>query len=298
MSEFVIRQSCQSVSTPEAMKTMSLAKRTSHTYRLLLPALALLLLLSYAPAYAAPPAQDGQYTVGDCRGIDQTQLRDEIERHVLATVTTGTAPLAIDSIVARKWAELDMDTAVDAAVQQATADLANQEGYLDKFISGWWGEKAQEYAERIANDAFSSPAFRAKLEELSAAIGADVARQVETQFAQAASVALLCLQEYVGEQYARVLFDAFQRNVQTDVAGGRSDHRDRAGHDGRRPAWAGHRRRGHDPGDAAHLPAGPEAEPEDRPAGGRQGRGPDSGQGGLILHPRGGLDHRHRHDRL
>ena len=277
---------------------MSLEKRANRVHRLLAPALAVLLLLSHAPAYAAPPAQDGQYTVGDCRGIDETQLRDEIERHVLATVTTGTAPLAIDSVVARKWAELDMDAAVDAAVQQATADLANQEGYLDKFISGWWGEKAQEYAERIANDAFSSPTFRAKLEELSAAIGADVARQVGTQFAQAASVALLCLQEYVGEQYARVLFDAFQRNVQTDVAA--VDLTIETG-----PVMTAADQHGLAIAGVGtilvtqltyRLAQKLSQKIAQRVAGKVVGR--ILGRAGFILHPRGWLDHRHRHDRL
>ena len=33
------------------------------------------------------------------------------------------------------------------------------EDYLNRLISGWWGEKAQEYAERVAKDAFGSPGF-------------------------------------------------------------------------------------------------------------------------------------------
>ena len=178
------------------------------------------LLASHTPAHAAPLSQAGsasQYTVGDCSKVDKNQLRDEIEAHASAVIAGTAAPLAIDSLVERKWAELGMDAAVDAAVTQAVNNLGTQEGYLDKFISGWWGEKAQEYAERIANDAFSSPAFKTKLEELSTAIGTDVARQVEGEFAQAASVALLCLKEYVGEQYSQTLFSAFERSVQMDT---------------------------------------------------------------------------------
>lgn len=178
------------------------------------------LALSHLPAQAASPAQPdpGQYTVGDCSRIDKQQVRDEIEAHALAVVNASGAPADIDSLVARKWAELNMDAAVDGAVQGAVNNLGSQEAYWDKLISAWWGEKAQEYAERIANDAFSSPAFQVKLEELSTAVGAEVARQVETQFAEAASVALLCLKEYVGQQYSEQLFRAFERSVQADTA--------------------------------------------------------------------------------
>jgi hypothetical protein len=186
------------------------------------------LALSYVPAEAtgvvgtaaqaaqpSAPQQAGasQYTVGDCSRIEKAQVRDEIEGHALAVINTPGAPADIDSLVARKWAELDMDAAVDAAVTQAVNNLATQEAYWDKLISGWWGEKAQEYAERVANEAFSSPAFQVKLEQLSTAVGAEVARQVESQFAAAASVALLCLKEYVGKQYSDQLFSAFERSV-------------------------------------------------------------------------------------
>jgi hypothetical protein len=188
----------------------------------LISILAACLLLSYAPAHAAshPFAEQtgpSQYTVGDCSRVDKAQVRDEIEAHALAVINAGGTTADIDRLVERKWAELNMDAAVDSAVQKAVANLGAQEAYWDKLVSGWWGEKAQEYAERIANDAFSSPAFQVKLTELSTSVGGEVARQVETEFAAAASVALLCLKEYVGEQYSEELFRAFERSVQADT---------------------------------------------------------------------------------
>jgi hypothetical protein len=178
------------------------------------------LLASYAPAQAATPRQDaptGQYTVGDCRNVDKEALRMEIERHALDVIAGAAVPLNIEQLVARKWAELRVDGVIDAAVSRATSELYAQEDYFNRLASGWWGDKAQEYAEQVANTAFSSPEFRAKIEELSAAVGVEVARQVETQFAQAASVALLCLREYVGARYADTLFAAFERSVQLET---------------------------------------------------------------------------------
>ena len=178
------------------------------------------LVLAAAPVSAAPaPQRDAasQYTVGDCSRIDRAQLRSEIEGHVLAVLQNDATPLDIDAIVAQTWAEMGMDAAIDAEVARAVAEIMNSEDYLNRLISGWWGEKAQEYAERVANDAFTSPAFRTKLDALSAAIGARVAREVETQFAQAASVALLCLQAYVGEQYSAAFFSLFAERVQQET---------------------------------------------------------------------------------
>lgn len=188
--------------------------------RAVLLASATVLTLAAAPAYAAAPANGGSpgaYTVGDCSQADQQQVRAEIERHVLLALTGSRQPLDIDGIVARHWRMAEMDAAIDTAVQQSVDSVANQENLLDKFISGWWSDKAQEYAERIANAAFSSPAFKAKLDALSQAVGAEVAQQVQARFAQAASVGLLCLQEYVGSRYSGTMFDAFQRSVQTET---------------------------------------------------------------------------------
>ena len=173
--------------------------------------------LGAAPNVVPEQVEPSQYTVGDCSRIDKAQVRNEIEKHALEVINTSDTPAGIDSLVERKWAELEMDAAVDQAVQQAVDNLGSEEDYWNKLLSGWWGEKAQEYAERIANDAFSSPAFQVKLEELSTAVGAEVARRVETQFVAAASVALLCLKEYVGEQYSDQLFAAFERSVRADT---------------------------------------------------------------------------------
>ena len=181
--------------------------------------LALALVLSAAPAHAAPVRQQagGEYTVGDCSRIDRTQLRNEIEAHVLAVLQNDVTSFDVDAIVDRAWADLQMDAVVDAEVARAVDDILNNEDYLNRLISGWWGEKAQEYAERVANDAFGSPTFRVRLDELSATIGTEVARQVEAQFAQAASVALLCLQAYVGEYYSDSFFSLFAERVQAET---------------------------------------------------------------------------------
>ena len=178
------------------------------------------LVFSSAPASAAPLQQagvSGQYTVADCSRLDRSQLRSEIEAHVLAVLQNEATPLDVDAIVERAWFQVGMDAAIDVEVAAAVESVRTSEDYLNRLLSGWWGEKAEEYAERIATEAFGSPGFRVKLEELSTAVGADVAKQIEAQFAQAASVALLCLQAYVGERYSETFFALFADQVQMET---------------------------------------------------------------------------------
>ncbi len=178
------------------------------------------LIFSAAPVAAAPSMQrstGGQYTIGDCNRVERGQLRNEIEAHVLAVLQNEAKPFDVDAIVGRAWTELQMDAAIDAEVKRAVDALMQSEDYFNRLLSGWWPEKAEEYAERVANDAFGSPTFRAKLDALSAAIGREVAKQVEAQFAQAASVALLCLQAYVGERYSQAFFELFAVRVQQET---------------------------------------------------------------------------------
>lgn len=178
------------------------------------------LIFSAEPVAAAPFMQrspGGQYTIGDCNRVERGQLRNEIEAHVLAVLQNEAKPFDVDAIVGRAWTELQMDAAIDAEVAHAVDALMQSEDYFNRLLSGWWPEKAEEYAERVANDAFGSPTFRAKLDALSAAIGREVAKQVEAQFAQAASVALLCLQAYVGERYSQAFFELFAGRVQQET---------------------------------------------------------------------------------
>ncbi|WP_298981042.1 hypothetical protein [Caldilinea sp.] len=178
------------------------------------------LIFSAAPVAAAPSMQrstGGQYTIGDCNRVERGQLRNEIEAHVVAVLQNEAKPFDVDGIVSRAWTELQMDAAIDAEVKRAVDALMQSEDYFNRLLSGWWPEKAEEYAERVANDAFGSPTFRAKLDALSAAIGREVAKQVEAQFAQAASVALLCLQAYVGERYSQAFFELFAVRVQQET---------------------------------------------------------------------------------
>ncbi|CAN5835056.1 hypothetical protein BH10CHL1_BH10CHL1_48850 [soil metagenome] len=163
------------------------------------------------------PASD--YTYGDCSKLNQEALRTEIEKIAHQVLTDQSSGLDIPSVVARHWASLNVDATINGEVERAVSQLSNDEGYFSRLWSGWSAEKAQEFATKIANDAFTSPTFKAKITELSNAIALEISNDIEANFARAASAAFLCMKAYVGERYSATLFSAFEDKVSVEIKG-------------------------------------------------------------------------------
>jgi hypothetical protein len=182
--------------------------------------LALCCVLSTLPAYAQGTPADpvtGDYTFGECSRIDREALRGEIETAALNVLTEERGGIDIPALVARKWTDLGMDAVVDQEVARAVGELAADEGYLSRLWSGWSAERAEEFATRIADNAFGSATFRQQIEALSTAIAEEIARDIEADFARAASAAFLCMKAYVGAAYSDTLFTAFENRVSVEV---------------------------------------------------------------------------------
>ncbi len=204
-------------------------------------AVVIALLLNHLPAHAQTPAplsptvpasmidplpraaemdlpSASRYTVGQCTDADRDTLRSEIQSAALAVIDDSTGTLDIDALVERKWRELNVDAVVDAEVARAVEQVAAEEGYWSRLLSGWSAGRAEEFAQRISQDAFTSEVFTSTIGALSAAIGDEIARQINAELAAAASTAFLCLRDYVGSTYSNALFGAFQESVRASVA--------------------------------------------------------------------------------
>ena len=165
-------------------------------------------------------AQDSgaaDYTFGDCSTVDQEQLRNEIEQVAHEVLTGESARINIDAIVMRQWVGLRVDDAIDREVQRAIDTVYSNEGYWSRLWSGWSADKAEQFATQVANDAFGSEGFHTTINELSTAIAQEIAREIEADFARAASAAFLCMKAYVGDKYSGTLFSAFENKVSTEV---------------------------------------------------------------------------------
>lgn len=169
------------------------------------------------PTHLYAQAGAADYTFGDCSTVDQEQLRTEIEQVAHEVLTGESARINIDAIVMRQWMGLRVDDAIDREVQRAIDTVYNNEGYWSRLWSGWSADKAEQFATQVANDAFGSEGFHTTINELSTAIAQEIAREIEADFARAASAAFLCMKAYVGDKYSGTLFSTFENKVGAEV---------------------------------------------------------------------------------
>lgn len=213
-------------SVGSATSMMSLQKlarklRSSYPPRRYLPAGPIFALtaiwLSLASILLPSPLLAQDYTYGECSAVEPEALEAEIEGLARTILVDGQGLLNIDVIVDRQWIAVGMDATLDQAVETAVAALMAEELYWERFLSGWSGAKAEEFAMAITQRVFSSPQFVAKLDELAAAIADDVTVELESMAARSASTSLLCLQQYVGERYSESLLTLFETEIRTDI---------------------------------------------------------------------------------
>ena len=198
-------------------KLCSSEKKLLRKFTLLLLTCCVVLATLARPA--ALYAQDGaaDYTFGDCSQLDKDGLRAEIEAVAVKALAADSAGIDLDAIVMRQWVTVGMDSAIDREVERAINEVYESESYWSRLWSGWSADKAEEFALRIANSAFGSEGFQAQISALSNAIADEIAREIEADFARAASAAFLCMKAYVGDKYSGTLFTTFEQKVSTEV---------------------------------------------------------------------------------
>jgi hypothetical protein len=180
------------------------------------------LLLESLPLVAAPalggfpvaPALQGNPTLQDCSTVAEDTLQSELNVVTQQVFAGALANVNLDTIVARHWVTLEMDAAVGAAVDLAVARVQTETDIWNQFLSGWSPDMAQQLTLAVATYTFDAPPFRAKMDELSAAVSQDVADQLAVASADSASAALYCLQTFIGRNYSQALVNAFEERVQ------------------------------------------------------------------------------------
>ncbi len=172
-------------------------------------------LLPHDVALAAPPAQE--YTYAECSRADEAAVEAEMSALAHGILVEGSQGLDVTALVAHTWQEVDADAAFDGAVERGIARIEAERGYWERFWSGWSADKAEEFAGQVAAYAFEDAELQAKLDELATALAASLVAELQSASARSASSALLCLQNYVGEQYSTTLFAAFQQSVSQEL---------------------------------------------------------------------------------
>jgi hypothetical protein len=186
--------------------------------RLLLCLLAGLLALTSLPAQEGYAQETGPgYTFQECETVEQDALRDELNRISQAIFTGGQGEIDVAALVERHWLSLDIDGTIDREIEAAIANVYQNESYWNRFLSGWSSDKAREFTQQIANDAFSSEAFRTKIDALSTAAADAIAAEMTVISARSASSALLCVQSFVGNSYSETMATLFEAEIQEQV---------------------------------------------------------------------------------
>ena len=173
--------------------------------------LALFLLGTILPP-AIAKAQDASptFTISECEEVEEELLLSDLNRITSSVLERNRSGLDLAGIVEENWTELDLDNVVDNAVDEATQRVREERGTLDRIFSGWSEEKAAEFAEAIANQAFDSPEFRTAIDSLSSAIVDDLTVEIHLMTVKSASSAFLCVQEFIGAKFSDVMSEVLE----------------------------------------------------------------------------------------
>lgn len=173
--------------------------------------LALFLLATILPpALAEAQESSPTYRISECEQVEEKLLLSDLNRITLSVLEREESGLDLDRIVEENWAELDLDSVVDKAVDDATERVRDERGTLDRIFSGWSEEKAREFAEAIASHAFDSPEFRNAIDSLSSAIVEDLTAEIHMMTVKSASSAFLCVQEFIGAKFSDVMSEVLE----------------------------------------------------------------------------------------
>lgn len=174
--------------------------------------LVLALLLEPTTLFAATPVQQSS-ALQDCSAVAEDTLQGELNTVTQDVFARALATVDLESIVTRHWVTVEMDRALADAVDQAVQRVQTETDIWNQFLSGWSPDMAKQLTLAVATYTFDSPVFRAKMDELSAAVSKDVADQLASASADSASAALYCLQTFIGRNYSQALVNAFEDRV-------------------------------------------------------------------------------------
>lgn len=179
--------------------------------------LLVLFLLSAVLPPAVAEAQDSPptYTISECEEVEEELLLSDLNRITRSVLEREKSGLDLAAIVEKNWTELGLDSVVDDAVDEATESVREERGTLDRIFSGWSEEKAAEFAEAIANQAFNSPEFRTGIDSLSSAIVDDLAVEIHVMTVKSASSAFLCVQDFIGAKFSDVMSEVLEDSTKT-----------------------------------------------------------------------------------
>lgn len=200
--------------------------RPHHGRRLLTWVLAIALIMQGALLPGAVHAQgtttgavDDAQAFAECEALSEDELRAELNRITQSIFSDATAGPDVTGAVEQAWRAHDLDRVVDQAVDDAVAQVRQDDPLLQTFLSGWSPAKAEELSRLVAERAFGAEELRLALEALSADLAVAIDADLQRLTAESVSVNLVCLQEFIDRNYSAAVVAAFQNAIRDDVGG-------------------------------------------------------------------------------
>lgn len=156
-------------------------------------------------------------TLEQCLTLNETALRSDLGRVTQRFFSDELNAVDLPRMVEAKWLELGMPELLGAEVNRAVDSVRAETGFTRRFTSSFSPAQTTELAERIANRAFASAAFRSRLETLAGEVAADFTGNFASVAARSASSATACVQSYLGNTYGDAVSAAFEAEVRAQL---------------------------------------------------------------------------------
>lgn len=177
--------------------------------------LIVLLLLASSPSGAVRAQESSPvYAFSECKNVEEADLQEELNRITHLVFEEKTTELDFAKIVNNNWKELNIDRAVNRAVNAAIDDVHRQESYWTKLLSAWDTRWAEEFARRVSTNAFDSRQFQEAMERLSKPIVDDLADEIQLIMDRSVSAASGCVEEFVGASFSQTMALSFDERIQ------------------------------------------------------------------------------------
>ncbi len=177
-----------------------------------------LALLSAAPAAAQGVLSRSEYEA--CQARDEAAFRSAIEVITVKGLTNGLATVDYRAVVGDEWRKTNMNDVIDRQVDQAIAEVSDENSLWSKASSIFSSDKSKELATTVSERVFKSEGMKKSLENLAGGVGTVLGKRIELASSDTAEPAVQCMQAFLGPRYgatiARVVAKDAGREFQID----------------------------------------------------------------------------------
>jgi hypothetical protein len=140
-----------------------------------------------------------------CQARDETAFKGAIEALTVRSLTTGLATVDYLTVVNEEWRKTNLSDVIDRHVDQAIAEVGEENSLWSKASSIFSGDKAKELATSVSERVFKSEGMKKSLEALATGVASTLGKRIELASADTAEPAMQCMQAFLGPRYGATI---------------------------------------------------------------------------------------------